>query len=43
MAIKDSLALKTGFSVRHNSDVEPGRDKTDYLSTVNLVYSFPKS
>lgn len=38
--INDSLALKTGFSVRHNTDVEPGREKTDYLSTVNLVYSF---
>lgn len=40
VAINDSLALKTGLSVRHNTEVEPGRDKTDYLTTVNLVYSF---
>lgn len=43
VAINDVLALKTGFSVRHNTDVEPGREKTDYLSTVNLVYSFGNS
>lgn len=41
--INDSLAVKTGFSVRHNTDVERGRDKTDYLSTVNLIYSFGKA
>jgi len=41
VAINDALALKTGFLVRHNTEVEPGREKTDYLSTVNLVYSFP--
>lgn len=40
VAINDSISLKTGLSVRHNTNVEPGRDKTDYLSTVNLVYSF---
>ena len=40
VAINAAMSLKTGFSVRHNTDVEPGRDKTDYLSTVNLVYSF---
>jgi putative salt-induced outer membrane protein len=38
--INDSLALKTGLAIRHNTDVEAGREKTDYLSTVNLVYSF---
>ncbi|MDT8409560.1 MAG: DUF481 domain-containing protein [Wenzhouxiangellaceae bacterium] len=43
VAINDSLALKTGFSVRHNTNVEADRDKTDYLSTVNLVYSFDKN
>lgn len=42
VAINAALALKTGFLVRHNTEVEPGREKTDYLSTVNLVYSFPK-
>lgn len=38
--INDSLALKTGLSIRHNTETEPERDKTDYLTTVNLVYSF---
>ena len=40
VAINTTMSLKTGISVRHNTDVEPGRDKTDYQSTVNLVYSF---
>lgn len=43
VAINDSLALKTGFAIRHNTSVEAGREKTDYLSTVNLVYSFGKA
>lgn len=40
VAINDSMSLKTGVAVRHNTDVEAGRDKTDYQSTINLVYSF---
>nr|WP_240956102.1 DUF481 domain-containing protein [Wenzhouxiangella sp. XN79A] len=40
VAINGALSLKTGVAVRHNTDVEPGRDNTDVLSTVNLVYSF---
>ncbi|MCA1778451.1 MAG: DUF481 domain-containing protein [Xanthomonadaceae bacterium] len=40
VAINAPMSLKTGFSVRRNTDVEPGWDQTDYLSTVNLVYSF---
>lgn len=40
VAINDKLALKTAFSVRHNTDVEGDREKTDYLTTVNIVYSF---
>lgn len=40
VSINDALALKTAFSIRHNTDVEPGREKTDYLTTLNLVYSF---
>jgi len=40
VAINDSLALKTGLSIRHNTEVEPGRDNTDYLTTINLVYNF---
>lgn len=34
------MALKVGFQVRHNSDVQPGVKKTDTLTTTNLVYSF---
>lgn len=34
------LALKVGFQVRHNSDVQPGTKRTDTLTTTNLVYSF---
>lgn len=40
VAINGDLSLKTGVAVRHNTDVEAGRDNTDVLSTVNLVYSF---
>jgi putative salt-induced outer membrane protein len=40
VAINGALSLKTGVAVRHNTDVDPGRDNTDVLSTVNLVYSF---
>lgn len=40
VSINETLALKAAFSVRHNTDVEPGIDKTDYLTTLNLVYSF---
>ncbi len=34
------LALKVGFQVRYNSDVQPDVKKTDTLTTTNLVYSF---
>ncbi len=40
VAINSRLALKAGVAVRHNTDVDPGRDKTDTLTTVNLVYNF---
>ena len=35
-----SLALKAGFQFRRNSDVPFGVDKTDTLTTVNVVYGF---
>lgn len=38
--ITDALRLKMGISVRRNSNVPAGREKTDYLSTANLVYQF---
>jgi putative salt-induced outer membrane protein len=40
VAINARLALKAGVSVRHNTDVDPGRKKTDTLTTMNLVYNF---
>ena len=32
------LALSVGYSVRYNSDPPPGFEKTDTLTTVNMVY-----
>ena len=32
------LALAVGYSVRHNTDPPPGFEKTDALTTINLVY-----
>ena len=32
------LALALGYSVRHNTDPPAGFEKTDTLTTVNLVY-----
>lgn len=44
VAINSRVSLKTGVTLRHNTDVDPGKKKTDFLSTVNLVYNFkPKS
>ncbi|MCK7593941.1 DUF481 domain-containing protein [Pseudomarimonas salicorniae] len=40
VAMNSKLALKAGVQVRNNSDVGPGVDKTDTLTTVNLVYTF---
>jgi putative salt-induced outer membrane protein len=38
VTIKGSLALRVGYQVRHNSDVPPGVDKTDTLTTLGLIY-----
>ncbi|HEY5804067.1 MAG TPA: DUF481 domain-containing protein [Lysobacter sp.] len=38
VAMTDALALKAGYQVRHNSDVGPGFDRTDTLTTLNIVY-----
>jgi len=40
VAINASLALRVGISLRHNTEVDPGRKKTDTLSTANIVYKF---
>ena len=39
VAMNESFALKAGIQLRHNTDVAPGLDKTDTLTTVNLVYN----
>ena len=39
VAMNKTLSLKAGFQVRHNTDVQPGLDKTDTLTTINLVWS----
>ncbi len=38
--MSDALALKAGMEVRHNTDVLPGIERTDTLTTVNVVYGF---
>lgn len=40
VAINSSLALKIGYEIRHNTDVAPGRDKTDQVVNTNIVYNF---
>jgi len=37
--INGSLSMKAGFSLKHNSDVAPGVDKTDRETSLTLVYS----
>jgi putative salt-induced outer membrane protein len=36
--VTDVLALAVGYGIRHNSDPPLGFEKTDTLTTVNLVY-----
>lgn len=36
--INHALALAVGYGVRHNTDPPPGFERTDTLTTVNLVY-----
>lgn len=38
--VNESLALRFGLALRHNSDVPEGSKRTDTLTTVNLVYAF---
>ncbi len=40
VAVAEGLAMKAGLETRYNSDVEPGIENTDRLTTVNLVYRF---
>jgi len=38
VTISGALGLRVGYQVRHNTDVVPGTDKTDTLTTVGLLY-----
>ena len=38
VSINGALALRLGYQVRHNSDVLPGTEKTDTLTTIGLIY-----
>ena len=39
-SINGSMKMKVGFAVANDSDVAPGKQKTDTTTFVNLVYSF---
>jgi putative salt-induced outer membrane protein len=39
VSMSERLALKVGYQVRYNSDVDPGFKKTDTVTMLNLVYS----
>ena len=38
VTISGALGLRVGYQVRHNTDVLPGVEKTDTLTTVGLLY-----
>jgi putative salt-induced outer membrane protein len=38
VTINGSLGLRLGYQVRHNTDVAPGIEKTDTLTTIGLIY-----
>ncbi|MDX2415943.1 MAG: DUF481 domain-containing protein [Xanthomonadales bacterium] len=41
VSMTDAFALRLGFELRNNSDIPPGdSDKTDTITSVNLVYNF---
>ena len=40
VSMNDKFALKIGFEYRNNSDVPPGVDDTDTITSANLVYKF---
>lgn len=39
-SINGSMKMKVGFAVANDTDVAPGKEKTDTTTFVNLVYSF---
>ena len=40
VSMNDKFAMKFGFEYRNNSDVPPGVDDTDTITSANLVYNF---
>jgi len=40
VAMNEHLALKAGWQMRYNSDVDAGRRNADTLATMNVVYRF---
>lgn len=40
VSMTERIALKAGFQARHNSNVQDGLERTDRLTTMNLVYDF---
>jgi len=38
VTITGALGLRLGYQVRHNTDVAPGIEKTDTLTTIGLIY-----
>jgi putative salt-induced outer membrane protein len=38
VTISGALALRLGYQVRYNSEVQPGTEKTDTLATIGLIY-----
>ncbi|WP_331345504.1 DUF481 domain-containing protein [Cellvibrio sp. UBA7661] len=39
-SINGSMKMKVGFTVANDTDVAPGKEKTDTTTFINLVYSF---
>lgn len=39
-SITDAMKMKVGFAVANDTDVAPGKEKTDTTTFINLVYSF---
>lgn len=40
VAVNSRISLGSGVTVRHNTDVEPGSEKTDTLTTLTVAYNF---
>lgn len=40
MPLLDNVSLKVAYTLRHNTDVAAGTEKTDTLTAINVAYSF---